>query len=109
MTISFGSNKLIESGSMASSFQSDVLNLVQKRGYAIHAIFTGSPVGSLYIAVSIDNSNWIVLDGSAQSISAAGDVFYNVDISHYISARLHYTRTSGTGDFNAFYSTKEVV
>lgn len=109
MAVTFASPVLISAADMSASFQSDVINLNQKGGFSIHAIFTGSPVGSLYIAVSIDNSNWIVLADSAQAISAAGDVFYNVNSAKYASARLHYTATSGTGSLDAFFSTKEVV
>jgi hypothetical protein len=109
MAVTFASHDLISAANMASSFQSDEINLTQKGGFAIHAIFTGSPVGSLYIAVSIDNSNWIVLADSAQAISAAGDVFYNVDLANYSSARLHYSATSGSGSLDAKFSTKEVA
>ena len=109
MAVAFASHDLISAANMSASFQSDVINLEQKGGFSIHAIFTGSPVGSLYIAVSINNSDWIVLADSAQAISAAGDVFYNVDIAKYSSARLHYTATSGSGSLDAYFSTKEVV
>lgn len=109
MAVSFGSNILLEGADMASSWQSDTISLVQKRGFSIHAIFTGAPVGSFYIAVSIDNTNWIILSGSTQAIAAAGDVFWNVDASAYLSARLHYAATSGTGSCDAKFSTKEAV
>ena len=109
MAVSFGSNKLFEAANMGSSFQSDNINLIQKGGFSIHSIFTGSPVGSAYLAVSIDNTNWIILDGSTQAISAAGDIFWNVDSAKYLSVRYHYVYTSGSGSNNAFFSTKEVV
>ncbi len=109
MTISFGSNKLIEAASMSSSFQSEDIPLIHKKGFSMHAIFTGAPVGSFFIAVSIDRTNWIVLDGSSQSVLVAGDIFYNVDESNYLAARLHYAFTSGTGSCDAFFSTKEAV
>jgi hypothetical protein len=109
MTVSFGSNKLVEDVDMASSFQSDIINLTQKNGFSIHTIFTGAPVGSFYVAVSIDNSNWAILEGSTQAITASGDIFYNVDSAKYLSARLHYVFTSGTGTANAFYSTREAI
>lgn len=109
MTVSFGSNKLIENANMSASFQSDTINLTQKTGFSIHAIFTGSPVGTLYIAVSIDNENWILLADSEQAITEAGDVLYNVESSKYSLARLHYSFTSGSGSLDAFFSTKEAV
>lgn len=109
MAVAFASKNLISAADMSASFQSDEINLTQKGGFCIHSIFTGSPVGSMYIAVSIDGSNWIVLADSAQAIAAAGDVFYNVDAAKYCAARLHYTYSSGTGSCTSYFSTKEVV
>jgi hypothetical protein len=106
MALAFASNKLIESANMTANFQSDWINLHCKKGFSIHAIFTGSPTGYCYIAVAIDNGNPIVLADSTQSISASGDIFYNVDVSQYLSARLHYVFTSGSGTLNAFYNAK---
>ena len=106
MTISFASHKLIEAADMSASFQSDVINLHGKDRYSIHAIFTGSPNGSIYISVSNGNDDWAVLSDSAQAISAAGDVFYNVDRAGYSYVRLHYSFTSGTGSLDAFFKAK---
>lgn len=102
------SNRLIEDADMASSFVSEHITLAQRGGFSIHAVFTGSPVGSLYISVSINAIDWTLLPNSTQSISAAGDVFYNVKDVTFLMARLHYTATSGTGTLDAFVSTKEV-
>lgn len=106
MAVTFASNKLIENQSMAASFQSEAIPLIQKQGFSVHAIFTGSPVGSLYLAASIDGINWTVITDSPQAVSAAGDVFFNIRDTAYLSARLHYAATSGTGSLNAFFSTK---
>lgn len=106
MTISFASHKLIEGADMSASFQSDAINLHGKDRYAIHSIFTGSPVGSMYLAVSNGNDDWSVLADSAQAINAAGDVFYNVDRAGYSYVKLHYAATSGTGSLNAFFKAK---
>ncbi len=109
MALTFGSHKLIDAADMSSSFHSDAISLVQKLGFSIHFIFTGAPVGSSYIAVSNDNVNWILLPDSTQAISAAGDVFYSVNDSKYLFARLHYSAISGSGSAEAFYSTKEAI
>ena len=109
MAVSFGSTTLISSADMSATFQSEIVSLEQKGGFSVHAVFTGSPNGSLYLSVSINNSDFIVLSDSTQAISAAGDVFWNVDIAKYKVFRLHYTFSSGTGSLDAFFSTKEVV
>ena len=109
MGIEFGKRSLITNAAMTSSFMSDPIDLVQRIGFSIHNVFTGSPNGSFYIAVSIDNIQWILLPDSSQAISAAGDVFYNVSDSKYVAARLHYAFTSGSGTLNSTYSTKEAI
>lgn len=107
MALTFASNALISDGDMSASFQSEEINLHNKSGFCVHAVFTGSPVGSLYISVSIDGTNWVLLPDSTEAITEAGDVFYNVSDSKYLLARLHWSFTSGTGDLDATYSTKE--
>lgn len=94
---------------MSASFQSEAINLHNKIGFSIHCVFTGAPVGSFYIAVSIDGDNWVLLPDSTQAISAAGDHFYNVNDAKYLWARLHYSKTSGTGNLNSTFSTKEGI
>ena len=109
MTVSFATHKLIENANMGSSFESNTIPLPRRSGYAIHAVFTGSPVGSLYVSVSIDGVNWSVLKDSPQSIAEAGDIFFNVRETNYLYAKLNYDFTSGTGVLNAFYSAKEIA
>lgn len=109
MTNVQGTNNLIEDASMLESFQSEAFTLVNKDGFSIHAVFTGSPNGSFFIAVSIDGRNWAVLPDSTQVVTEAGDVFWNVTDSKYQLARLHYTRSSGSGTCDASYATREAV
>lgn len=104
-----GTNNLIEDASMLESFQSEPITLVNKDGFSIHTVFTGSPNGSFFIAVSIDGRNWTVLPDSTQEVTEAGDIFYNVTDSKYQLARLHYSRTSGSGTCDASYATREAV
>lgn len=109
MSLTFASNKLITDADMSASFQSEAISLHNKIGFSIHCVFTGSPNGSFYIAVSIDGENWVLLPDSTQVITAAGDHFYNVNDSKYLWARLHWSFSSGTGTNNSKFSTKEVI
>lgn len=106
--VSILSNRLIEDGDMSASFQSEQISLAQRGGFCIHAVFTGSPNGSLYIAVSIDGLNWAILPDSTQAVTEAGDVFYNVSESKYLLARLHWAFSSGSGTMDASQNTKEL-
>ncbi len=92
--------------SMGESFQSDNINLSEKNSFSFHAVFTGSPTGTFYIGVSIDNINYILLPNSSQSVSAAGEVFWDIASAGYKSAALFYTFISGSGTANASYSMK---
>ena len=79
MAVSFASNVLVTAADMAANFNSDSVFLAKKDGYAVHAIFTGSPLGSFYIAVSIDGVNFTVLTDSTNAIAAAGDILICVE------------------------------
>lgn len=107
MAVSILSNRLIDSQDMGASFVSEHFSLAQRAGFSVHAIFTGSPNGSFFISVSINGIDWILLDGSTQAVSVAGDIFWNVNESKYLLGRLHYTRSSGSGTTNAYVSMKE--
>ena len=97
------SNKSIWSdGSLGASGESDAFELRHLRGYAVQAVYTGAPVGTLTLQVSNDNSsptNWT--DASSESISAAGSTVFNHQVPQYKFIRLKYVRTSGTGTINA--------
>lgn len=99
---------LLSAQDMGASIVSDPIYLHRKPNYAMHFIYTGSPTGSIYISVSIDGINWVLLDDSTTAISAAGDVLYNVSVAGYLMARAHYSRTSGAGSLTVLYSVKEV-
>lgn len=109
MAITFGSDKLIVAADMASSFQSEAISLHNKHGFSIHAVFTGSPTGTTFLAISIDGSTYTTLADSSQALSAAGDIFYSVERANYSWVRFHYTASSGTGTMNVFFNTKGEV
>lgn len=98
---------LFDDVSMSASFQSEPISLSGKAGFAIQTVFTGSPVGTFYISVSVDGITYVLLDDSERAISASGDILYNVKDSNYLMAKLHYTRTSGSGSADASFSTKD--
>lgn len=93
---------------MSESFQSEHIQLSQRGGFCIHAVFEGSPNGSLYIAVSIDGIDWAILPNSTQAVTEAGDVFYNVTECKYLLARLHWAASSGSGTMTASQNAKEL-
>lgn len=112
--------QIITSGDMAqSAINSKGIDLNQQYVYAIQAVWTGSPVGTLKIQVSNDIVpdgvggdqasnvvNWTDYTNSSQSISGAGNFVWNVLEAGYRWVRLVYTKTSGSGTINAVFSGK---
>lgn len=105
--MAFASNKLLEDGDMAATITTDSVSLAEKTQYALHAVFTGSPVGTLTVETSIDGTTYDTLADSSTAVSAAGSQMFNIIAAGYLWARLKYTRTSGTGTLNVFASVKE--
>lgn len=108
MALRFSSNALMEDADMSASFQSEAFSLHKKIGFSVHTVFTGSPSGSLFLSVSIDGDNFILLPDSTQAIAEAGDHLWNVSDSKYLWAKMHWVPTSGNGNLDAFFSTKEM-
>lgn len=107
------------SGDMSGSLLSSAISVYQIYGWSAQFVFSGSPVGTLSVEVSddayqnMDNApqtptNWTVLANSSQSISAAGDITYNVNLAFYNWVRFRYTFSSGTGTINGRINLKGV-
>ncbi len=67
---------------------------------------SSSPVGTLTLQVSNDNSNWVT-SGTTASVSADGNLLLNLGSSASRYARLIYTRTSGSATLNVAVHAKE--
>lgn len=106
MTVSNGNHKLIEDADMSASFQSDTINLHGKRSFSMDAVFTGSPNGTSFIGVSDDNVDYRLLPDSSIAVTAAGNIFYNVDSANYSYVKYFYTFASGSGTCNVSFKTK---
>ena len=88
--------------------------------WSIQLVFTGTPSGTFIVQVSNDPvsyeevksgsktvSNWSDYDGSSTSVSAAGNILFNVKYAGYKWARAKYVFTSGTGSLTvANYQVK---
>lgn len=85
----------------------------------IQAVWTGSPVGTLFIQTSNDVgttnpdgsvgniNNWTTYTGSTQAAGgSAGDFAWHIWATGFKWVRLAYTFTSGTGTLNARVNQK---
>lgn len=102
---------------MSSSLLSPAISVYQIYGWSSQFVFSGSPVGTLSVEVScdpfqsegvVDPTHWTTLKDSPTSISAAGDVCYNVDIAFYNWIRFRYVATSGAGSISGRVNIKGV-
>lgn len=93
--------QLASAQSMASSFNSNAFNLDRTPIFAIQAVYTGSPVGTLKLQSSNDGTNWDDIAGSTVAVSAAGSQTWNYTGAGFGKVRLVYTATSGTGSLTA--------
>jgi len=92
--------KIATNASMSADVESEVIDLSKTNGYCIYANFTGTPVGSIKLQVSIDAINYVDLINSSTAIAAAGDIMWEVTNAFYDKVKVVYTRTSGTGVLN---------
>lgn len=100
----------IHNQSMASSFNSDPIDLSNVQGFCIQArTVSGSPIGTIKLQVSneIDVLGWDDMDDSEFDVPSGDGLFtWNVSKTHYDKVRVVYTSISGTGVLNAFINGK---
>lgn len=109
MNISYKQETLLDGQSMAASFNSEPISVLEFNGYSIQCVWTGSPTGTLKLQISNDTeepTNWDDLDDSSVSITTAGSETYIVAEVEYGFVRIVYTRSSGTGSFGAKFVGK---
>lgn len=97
---------IISNALMNANISSPGIPLAQTFGYAIQAVYTGTPTGTLKLQASNDPlgdltnpndqpTNWEDISNSSQSISAAGSFLWNVTDVMYTWVRLVFTDGSG--------------
>lgn len=106
-----------------NTITSDPIRVDQIYGYAIQAVYTGTPVGTLSLQASCDApgrttqvsnggpdsvTNWSTVTNSSTAVSGAGSFMWNVIGGFYNYVRLVYTNTSSTGVLTAKISEKGV-
>jgi len=101
-------DKVIAAGSMAGNLTSDAIDIRLQYGFAVFAAWTGTPTGVLKMQASPDGiSGWLDITGVTASPSGgAGSYFLNKEWQFYPYVRFVYTRTSGTGSLDVWYTGK---
>ena len=87
--------------SLGASFDSASFLVERMSGFALQAIWSdgSSPVGTLKLQASNDDSNWEDITGATFSVSGnSGHSMINVAEVFYTYVRAVYTRSSGSGN-----------
>lgn len=104
----------------SATITSAVTNIQFLDNVGYQFVFTGSPVGEITIEVSIDHSEnsqgvvstagtWTALTLTpTASVSAAGNIYVDLNQLSAPWVRAVYTKTSGTGTLNAYLCAKAV-
>lgn len=93
---------------MSSSLQSEIIEIGEDAGYAVHSVFTGSPVGTLQVQGSNTRNIADFIPVDAYSITEAGRRLLNVEKAQYAYVLITYVSISGTGSLTSRVSAKRV-
>ncbi len=114
--------RILTAGDMSlTSLTSQVTNIQNTDNIAIQANFTGAPVGTFSVEVSVDHAQdsqgnvtnagtWNALTLSATPVASgsSGSVYIDLNQLSAPYIRLVYTKGSGTGTLNAFITAKRL-
>jgi len=93
-----------------STIYSPVIDLRSHDGFAVQAVWTGTPTGALSIECSSDAespNDWdVVADTTVAIAGAAGSQVYNLREQNYSFARVKYVGSSGAGSIRANITKK---
>lgn len=115
--------RIANAQSLAATVNGPAQHIEHMVGYSITAAVTGtagSAVGTLKIQASNDafddnvgagtyeksTATWVDIPGSSQAVSDDGTFIWNVDAAFYGACRVVYTRTSGTGTMEVYFTAK---
>jgi hypothetical protein len=101
-------DKVIAAGSMAADITSEVIDIRLQYGFSVFAAWTGTPTGAIKMQASPDGvSSWLDVSGvSASPAGAAGSYFVNQQWQFYPYIRFVYTRSSGSGSLDLWFTGK---
>src|SRR4051812_22799177 len=86
---------ILSAGDMSGDLISDSIDVQGVSNYSIQAVYSGSPVGTMKLKISMDGIIYTDYTGSSVSISASGDTFYKINRNGERYVQLTYTFSSG--------------
>jgi hypothetical protein len=101
-------DKIIAAGDLSGNLTSDPIDVRLQYGFSVFAIWSGTaPSGTLKIQASPDGiNNWADVGVSTSVSGATGSWFTNQQWQFYPYVRFVYTRVSGTGSMDLWFTGK---
>ena len=97
---------ILNNQDMSGTLVSSEANLNNLLHYAIHAVWTGTPVGNLFLEANTEFSGntWEIL--ATVAVSGADSQMWLDRNAPYAKVRIRYVPTSGVGTLNATFLAK---
>lgn len=120
----FNEDLTFDSTDLSNNVVSEPVYLAHIPDYSIQIFFSGSPTGNFKLQASLDAGNplaaqeenvdyeithWTDIADSAFTVSAAGDVMWDVQNTGIRWVRVVYTNTGGTGSITSARATGKGV
>lgn len=109
----FLADQIISNQSMNANIVSGAYDLNQMAMYAVQAVYSGNPTGTILLQASCDPVslssqvvNWTTIANSSVSISSAGSSSWNYSLIGYRWVQVVYTFSSGSGTLNVSLNAK---
>jgi hypothetical protein len=112
--------KIVDSGDMSSSITSSIAEIIRQDNVGIQLVWTGSPIGSFSVQVSIDHrevngvvsnsGTWvnITLNPTISAVGSGDSAYIELNQLSASYIRVVYTASSGAGTLNAYICGKSV-
>lgn len=99
---------ILSNGNMSGTLISNVVNVPYLDNISVQFNFTGSPNGSFFVDVSLDNINWIELPISPALVTTSSPAGADINQTGFTYLRARYVPVSGTGTLNVILSGKSI-
>ena len=103
---------IFTSASMATSLTSQTVELLWVDNVAIHLAWTGTPVGTIAVNVSLNPTvlGWtaVPFTGVTQPTGSAGSAYFELNQTGSAYIQVVYTASSSTGTLNGYLAAKSV-
>lgn len=93
---------------MSGNLTSSTVNVPYLDNISVQFNFTGSPNGSFFVDVSLDNINWAELPISPALVTTSSPAVADINQTGFTYIRARFVRVSGTGTLNILLSGKSI-